>query len=185
MQQALHEGENHPDVAEALRTVAIAYKNLGRLEEAIHNYEQALAVPAVSQAMKASIGHNLGCRYHEASLAARQAGDEHDAQAYLKKANASFEQAVQARDIVKAGSWAEYGNFLLATGKTSQAHDYLHQAITSGDGASWIVFGLIKQQIVTPSLQAYLSRQQEVKLRGIDYAYYLMIHHYEDFQEAG
>ena len=184
MQKALHEGENHAEVAAALKCVGDAYGSLGRLEESIQSYEQALEVPTVSQAMKASIGHNLGCRYHGASLAARQAGDEPRAQAYLEKANTSFEQAIQARDTVKAGLWTEYGNFLLATGKTVQAYDYLHQAIESGDDASGLGYGLPEQQTVTPVLQAYISQQQEILLRGMDYAYYLMIHHYEDFQKA-
>ena len=185
MQKALHEGENHAEVAQALYAVGLANYYLGHLEEVIQNWEQALAVPAVSQAMKAVISHGLGIMYHIAALAARQEDDEQRAQAYLEKATLSFEQAVEASDGVKAGLYAEYGNFLLATEQFTQAYDYLHQAIKSGDGASSIVFGLIKQQIVTPILQAYLSQQQAAMLRGIDYAYYLMILHYEDFQKAG
>ena len=136
MQQALHEGENHDDVAQAFYTVELAYGCLGRLEEAIQHYEQALAVPAVSQEMKAVIGHDLGIMYHIAALAARQASDEQQAQAYLGKATASFEQPVQASEAVKAGLYTAYGNFLLATGKTSQAYSYLHQSIASGDDVS-------------------------------------------------
>ena len=168
IQQALHEGENHADAAQAFLAVGDAYGSLGRLEESIQSYEQALAVPAVSPATKASTGHNLGCMYHVASLTVRQEGDEQQAQAYLEKATASFEQAIQARDTVKAGLWTEYGNFLLATGKTAQAHDYLHQAIVSGDNASGLGYGLLEQPTATPVLQAYISQQQKVSLRGID-----------------
>ena len=185
MQKALHEGENHPQVAAALKCVGDAYGSLGRLEESIQSYEQALAVPTVSQALRVGIGHNLGCRYHEASLAARQAGNEPRAQTYLEKATTSFEQAIQASEEVKASLWTEYGNFLLATGKAAQAHKYLHQAIESGDDASELGYDLTAQPTVTPALQAYISQQQEILLRAIDYAYYLMIHHYQDFQEAG
>ena len=46
-------------------------------------------------------------------------------------------------------------------------------------------YGLLEQPTATPVLQAYISQHQKVSLRGIDYAYYLMIHHYEDFQKAG
>ena len=167
MQKALHEGD-HADVAQVLKDVGDAHYSLGHLEEAIQNYEQALAVPAMSQATKASIGHNLGCMYHVKALTVRQEGDEQQAQAYLEKATASFEQAIQARDTVKAGLWTEYGNFLLATGKTAQAHDYLHQAIVSGDNASGLGYGLLEQPTATPVLQAYISQQQKVSLRGID-----------------
>ena len=155
------------------------------LKEAIKHYEQALAVPAVSQDMKASIGYNLGCRYHEASLVGRQAGDEQQEQAYLEKANTNFEQAVQANDGVEAGLYTEYGNFLLYTGKAAQAHNYLHQAIESGDSKSGLSYDLTAKGTVTPILQAYIGKQDKVSLRGIDYAYYLMILHYDDFQKAG
>ena len=184
MQKALHEGD-HADVAQVLKDVGDAHYSLGHLEEAIQSYEQALAVPAVSQATKASTGHNLGCMCHVKALAVRQEGDEQQAQASLEKATTNFEQAVQASGAVKAGLWTEYGNFLLDTGKAAQAYDYLHQAIESGDDASELIYGLLEQPTVTPALQAYLIQQQEVQLRAIDYAYYLMIHHYEDFQEAG
>ena len=182
MYQALHEGGNHADVAEAFLAVGFANYYLGRLEEVIQNWEQALAVPAVSQATKASTGHNLGLMYH---VAARKAGDEQQAQAYLEKATVSFEQAVQASDWVEAGLYTEYGNFLLDTRKAAQAYDYLHQVIESGDDEVGLQYGLLEQPTVTPVLQAYISQQQKVQLRGIDYAYYLMIHHYEDFQKAG
>ena len=185
MYQALHEGENHNEVAQAFYAVGVAYGGLGRLEESIQSYEQALAVPAVSQAMKASTGHNLGCMYHIASLAARQKDDEQCSQAYLEKASTSFEQAIQANDAVEADLYTEYGNFLLDTGKAAQAHNYLQQAIESGDNESELGYGFLEQPAVKPVLQAYISQQQEVSLRGIDYAYYLMIHHYEDFQKAG
>ena len=184
MQKALHEGD-HADVAQVLKDVGDAHYSLGHLEEAIQSYEQALAVPAMSQATKASIGHNLGCMCHVKALAVRQEGDEQQAQAYLEKATASFEQAIQASDGVKAGLYTEYGDFLLATGKTAQAYDYLRQAIESGDNASGLGYALTEQPTVTPVLQAYISQHQKVLLRGTDYAYYLMIHHYEDFQEAG
>ena len=184
MQQELHQ-RDHAQIAQVLKNIGDSYGSLGRLEESIQNYAQALAVPTVSQALKASIGHNLGCRCHEASLAASQAGDEQQAQTYLEKATTSFEQAVQASDGVKAGLYTAYGNFLLATGKTAQAHDYLHQAIESGDDEVGLQYGLLEQPTVTPVLQAYISQEHKVLLRGIDYAYYLMIHHYADFQETG
>ncbi|MEO1219022.1 MAG: hypothetical protein AAFV97_00795 [Bacteroidota bacterium] len=34
-------------------------------------------------------------------------------------------------------------------------------------------------------LQAKIDQDQQVSLKPIDYAYYLLIHHYEDFQTVG
>ena len=123
--------------------------------------------------------------YHVASLAARQAGDEPRAQAYLEKAIASFEQVVQPSDVVKAALYTAYGDFLLATGKTAQAYDYLHQAIASKDGEDTLYCGSLDKATLTPILQEKIEQDKEIQFRGIDYAYYLMIHHHEDFQEAG
>ena len=103
-----------------------------------------------------------------------------------QKATDVFEQATkQANDGVKADLYTTYGNFLLTTGKTDKAYDYLHQAIESGDDASELNYGLQERLTVTPVLQEYISQQKQVLLRGIDHAYYLLIHHYEDFQKAG
>ena len=192
MQQALHEG-NHDAVAEVLNDVArvlcsIAenYYKQNDVENTIKYFEEALSgLPSNEEETKIGLCGALGCMYHVKALAARQAGDEQQAQAYLGKATTSFEQVVQASNAKKAGLYAVYGNFLLATGKTAQAHDYLHQAIESGDDASGLGYDFTVQPTVAPVLQAYISQQQKVSLRGIDYAYYLMIHHYEDFRETG
>ena len=185
MQRILHEGQNDAQIAQLLKNIGDAYVSLNHLKAAIQNYEQVLAVPVVSKAIKASTGHNLGCMYHVKALAFRKAGDEPQAQAYLEKANTSFEQSIQALEKVNAGVYTEYGNFLLATQKFSQAYDYLHKVIANGDKNNGLSYGLLKQTIVTPVLQAYISQQHKASLRGIDYAYYLMILHYDDFQKAG
>ena len=90
MKKALHAG-NHADVALVLQSIGYTHYSLGHLQEAIQNYEQALAIPAVSPAMKASVGHNLGCMYKVTVLAAEQASDKQCAQAYLRKTTTSFE----------------------------------------------------------------------------------------------
>ena len=123
--------------------------------------------------------------HHVAALAAEQAGDKHDAQAYLDKASASFEQAVQASSAVKAGLYTEYGNFLLATGQPTQAYPYLTTAIASNDRGNELYYDVLAQATVAPILQEKIAQDKEIQFRGIDNACYLMIHHYEDFRQAG
>ena len=41
MQQALHEGESHDDVAIVLRNVGLAHQNLGNHAEALKYYQKA------------------------------------------------------------------------------------------------------------------------------------------------
>ena len=185
LRQKCHKEQDQNDLAEALESVGNVHYQLGRLEEAIQNYEQALAVPAASPAAKANIGRKLGCMYHVASLKARQAGDEPRAQVYLEKASAAFKEAYKANIEVDVELEAGYGNFLLATGQVAQAYNHLRQAIESQNIEPGLIYSLQEQQTVTPALQAYLSQQQEISLRGTDYAYYLVIHHYEGFQQAG
>ena len=152
----------------------------------IEKYEKVLSkLPSNEKDSKITLCRGLGCMYHLASLAARQEGDEQRAQACLGKASANFEQAVKASGVVKAGLYTTYGNFLLAIGKTAQAYDYLHQAIASGDDEDALYFGSLEKAIVTPILQEKIEPDKEIQFRGLDYAYYLMIHHYADFQKAG
>ena len=49
MQQALHEGENHAEVAQALKAVCNAYKRLGQHEQSFEYYQQALAMQQALQ----------------------------------------------------------------------------------------------------------------------------------------
>ncbi len=152
--------------------------------EVIRHYEEALKMlAAASRDTKTSICHNLGCMYHVAALSATEGAVR---ETCLNKATAAFEQALAWRsDIVKAGLCTEYSNFLLATGQIAQAYPYLLQAIDSGDTQSKLGYGLIEQGIVSPLLQTHIDREGEVVVRGIDYAYYLLLFHYEDFEQAG
>ncbi len=150
---------------------------------AIRNYEEILQmVPAASRDTKRSICHNLGCMYHVAALSATE---EALRQTYLNKATTVFEQALAWSDGVEADLCTEYGNFLLATAQLAQAHDYLIQAIDSGDTQSELTYGLMEQAMVSPLLQACIDQDKQVEIRGIDYAYYLLIYHYKEFAQAG
>ena len=183
--KALHKGHNHNDVAKAILAVGCIYSYLCCLEKAIQHYEQVLDVPAASLITRARVGHNLGCMYHVKALTV---SDEGDRQRLLEEANTKFKQAVlvvPAGSAVQVGLYTTYGNFLLATQQTAQAYEYLYQAIERGDDESEIGYGLLEQKIVEPVLQGYISQHKRVLLRAIDYAYYLMIYHYTDFQEAG
>jgi hypothetical protein len=65
------------------------------------------------------------------------------------------------------------------------AHKYLVQAIDSRDGESVLSYGMIERATVSPLLGERIAQDQEVRVRGIDYAFYLLINHYEDFVQAG
>ncbi len=150
----------------------------------IRNYEELLQIlPAASRDTKRSICQDLGCMYHVAAL---HATEEAVRETYLNKATAAFEQVLAWRsDTVKAGLWTDYGNFLLATAQLAQAHNYLIQVIDSGDTQSELRYGLIEQATVSPLLQACIDQNEQVQIRAIDYAYYLLIFHYEEFAQAG
>ena len=185
MQQELHPGGNHADVAEAFFAVGLVNYYLGLLDAVIQNWEKALAVPAVSQATKTNTNHNLGCMYHVKALQVGLEGDELQAKVYLQNAVDRFQQALQTSSKIKASLYTTYGNFLLAIGQFSQyTHNCLYQAIASGDTESRLSYDLQEHLTVTPVLKEYICQQKNVSLRAIDYAYYLMIHHYEDFQKV-
>ncbi len=153
------------------------------VQEVIRNYEELLRMlPATSGDTKTIICQNLGCMYHVAALSATEAAVR---QTSLNKATAAFEQALAWSDGAKAGLCTEYGNFLLATGQLAPAHDYLIQAIDSGDTQSGLGYGLMEKARVSPLLQARIDQDKQVEVRGIDYAYYLLIFHYKEFAQTG
>jgi hypothetical protein len=44
---------------------------------------------------------------------------------------------------------------------------------------------MMERATVSPLLQERIDQDRKVQVRGIDYAFYLLIHHYEDFAQAG
>src|SRR5262249_38469040 len=128
--------------------------------------------------MRRAIYHNLGCMHHVAFMEATE-------QEHLDKATSAFESAVAASEVPKAGLFAEYGNFLLKIGQLAQAHGYLIRALGSEDIESSLSYNLLDKPTVSPLLQERIDQVQQVQVRGIDYAFYLLIHHYADFQQAG
>ncbi len=152
--------------------------------EVIRHYEKALSIPEIGNKDKRRfiICHNLGCMYHVAALSATE---EAVRQTYLDKATTAFEQTLAWSDGVEAGLCTGYGNFLLATGQLAQAHGYLIQAIDSGDTESELTCGFMEKAIVSPVLQARIDQDEQVEVRAIDYAFYLLIFHYEEFAQAG
>ncbi|KAF1314502.1 Kinesin light chain, partial [Globisporangium splendens] len=95
-----HFGEKHPVFASTITNIALMYKNLGRMEEAVESYEYAL------QTYKESVGeqhasfattlHNLGSVYRTLSLSA--AGMERVNA--LHRALDCFEEALKIRKSI-------------------------------------------------------------------------------------
>ena len=94
-------------------------------------------------------------------------------------------QAMALGGAPGAGLLAAYVNFLLAKGQVAEAHKYLLQAIESGDGVRALYYGMIERATVSPLLWERIEQDKGIQVRGIDYAFYLLIHHYEDFVQAG
>ena len=157
-----------------------------KLQEVVGKFTEALATAHLDNIQIKTISIYTIRVYLLAWLVASRLGSVPLMNEYSQKAADGFQQAIrQTSDGVKAALYTTYGNFLLNTGKTGQAYDYLSQAIESGDEASELYYSLQQRLTATPVLQAYISQQKNVSLRGIDYAYYLMIHYYENFQKAG
>ncbi len=183
MFQALYPDQNHPDVARSLYSVGNSYLQLGEARKAITYYDQATKVlPEEQRELKRGIYHNLGCMYHIETIHAEQAEDQ---QAYYHKAAEAFETAIATCNEPHAGIMTEYANFLIATSKLTQAYDYLTRAIGSGDTKSELSYGSLVQAIVSPVLQERIAQYGRLEMRAIDYAYYLLIHHYAAFEKSG
>ncbi|MEO1301503.1 MAG: tetratricopeptide repeat protein, partial [Bacteroidota bacterium] len=189
----IHDGP-HPDVAFILYILAIAYYSSEQPQKSTTYYEEALSVyqqlsendPENTYAStRASIAHNLACMYHVEALSAMQKDQDQTAQEYLTKAKDTFELAIAANNPPTASLCTEYANFLLATEQIEQACQYLEQTIATGDNEDELGYNMLERETVTPALRDKISQDNPVSLRAMDYAYYLLIHHYEDFQTVG
>ncbi|MEN0016667.1 MAG: hypothetical protein AAF706_03575, partial [Bacteroidota bacterium] len=157
-------------------------------EEALSVYQQLsggyLENPYASA--RAGIAHRLACMYHVEALAAMQGEQEQAAQEYMTRANEAFELAIASSDPPTASLCLEYGRFLIVTERVASAYQYLQQAIAVGDGdAGRLSYRASEKGIVASVLREKLGPGGSISLRPVDYAYYLLIHHYEDFQAAG
>ncbi|MEO1219020.1 MAG: tetratricopeptide repeat protein [Bacteroidota bacterium] len=187
-------GDVHPDVASVLYSLAVACCSSEQLQKSIAYYEEALSVyqqlsednpenPYAST--RASISHNLACMYHIEAQSTMQKDRDQTAQEYINKAKETFTLAIAANNPPTASLCTEYANFLLATRQLEQAYPYLQRAITIGDDKSGLSYSMLEIETITPALREKISQDNSISLRSLDYAYYLLIHHYEDFQEAG
>ena len=186
-QQALKMYQEGPEVdSRKIAQIDDAIKTV-HIQHMVNKFERALAAADLDNIqIRAMSIHTMHVYLLAWLVVANRAIESPMKEQLSQKATDVFEQATkQANDGVKADLYTTYGNFLLTTGKTDKAYDYLHQAIESGDDASELNYGLQERLTVTPVLQEYISQQKQVLLRGIDHAYYLLIHHYEDFQKAG
>ncbi len=130
----------------------------------------------------ASAHYHLGCFYH---LAIRGVRKEKTKQRYIKSAQISFESAVEAINEPGADLLAGYADFLIDTGQFLKAYNYLTRAIAGGDSASDLQYIWGDQTTAPHILQEKLQREKVMTVRAIDYAFYLLLHHYEAFQQAG
>ena len=187
-------GDIHPDIAALLYALATAYYLSDQLQKSIRCYEDTLSMcqqlgegnsePTYATTC-ASIAHNLACMYHTAARSAMQKGQD-QSQEYLMKSKDTFELAIAAKNPPTASLCTEYANFLLVTEQYKAAYPYLQQAITIGDDQSGLGYSKFEKQAVASVLQEKIDQvQQQVLLRSVDYAYYLLIHHYKDFQAVG
>ena len=162
--------------------VEAAYRQQDTLGVIYHCEEARKVLPAISSDIERHICHNLACMY---CIAALNAGLEVDKETYLAKAALTFKVAIDASETPHASVCTEYANFLLYTGQYPEAYKYLSDAITSGDDTSELQYGLLEKPIVSPILQENITQEEPVVVRAIDYAYYLLIHHYASFVKAG
>jgi len=172
------------DVAMSCYNLGEIYLELGDTYKSIDHYEEALKLlPVTNHDLQMRIKHNLGCMYHIAFLQMKD--NQKDANTYLAKANHTFAEAVAACVTPRAGLLTEYANFLLRTGQYAKAYDFLIRTIDSKDYECVLGYSMAERTIVTPLLQEYITKNKRVVIRAIDYAYYLLLHHYEKFLQAG
>ncbi|MEM7383229.1 MAG: tetratricopeptide repeat protein, partial [Bacteroidota bacterium] len=126
MQQALHKGENHDEVAQVLRNVGIAYERLGNHAESLDYYQQALQMQqALHEGNHAEVAQALS------SVGVAYAGlGQH------KQALEYYQQALAMRKALHEGNHPDVAQALHSVGAAchqldqhEQALDYFKQAL--------------------------------------------------------
>ena len=185
----------HPSLAILLQQLGVACYSLGHVKQSIDYHAQALAMYQQLSERDAghtyvkecvSIAHNLACMYHAETYSAMQEGQDEAAQEYLTKAKETLELAISTIDPPTASLCTEYASFLITMGQVDHAYHHLQQAIAMGDDDRvGLSYGATEKETVTPVLREKIDQDNPISLRPVDYAYYLLIHHYGDFQAAG
>ncbi|MEN0016483.1 MAG: hypothetical protein AAF706_02575, partial [Bacteroidota bacterium] len=104
---------------------------------------------------------------------------------YMTRAKAAFELSISTIEPPKANLCIDYASFLIITGQSASAYQYLQQVIALGDeDGGGLSYKAAEKEAVAFVLQAKLDQVDSISLRSVDYAYYLLIHHYGDFQAA-
>jgi tetratricopeptide (TPR) repeat protein len=168
----------------SLRMVGMVYSHLGKYKQAEKYYKKSLRMAKKLKQLHlcASIYHHLGCLYRSASYSA---GKEKTKQRYCDKATEAFEAALAVNDVPSIALLTDYAHLLLVTRKYQQAYDYLVRAIATGDEQDIVEYTLAEPATVTSILQARINQEKLTEVRAIDYAFYLLLHHYEALQQAG
>ncbi len=126
--------------------------------------------------------YHLECFYH---LAIRGVCREKTKQRYIKSAQVAFESAVEAIDETAADLLTGYADFLIDTEQFAPAYNYLTRATASEDNTSSLQYVWGNQTAAPHILQEKLQQEKVVTIRAIDYAFYLLLDHYDTFQQAG
>ena len=128
MQQALHEGEHHADVAATLRSIGLAYERLGKDTEALEYHQQALAM---YQALHEGEHHaDVAAALRSVGLAHQNLSKYTEALEYYQKALAmrkglyEEENHAQVALVLK-----DVGDAYKGLGQHAQALEYYQQAL--------------------------------------------------------
>jgi tetratricopeptide (TPR) repeat protein len=168
----------------SLRMLGTVYGSLGKHKQAENYSKRSLKVAHLlgDSSHQAYAYYHLGCCYH---LVVRSGCKEKIRQRYIHKAQAAFESAVKAIRAPKVDLWTGYASFLIDTVQFTQAYDYLISAIAIEDDAGDLQYVWGDCTTAPHVLQKKLQEEKVVTVRAIDYAFYLLLHHYEAFLRAG
>ena len=168
----------------SLRMMGMIYASLGKYRKAEKNYRKSLKMAYLLKApyYQAYAHYSLGRFYH---WVIRGGCSEKTRQRYINKAQAAFESTVQASNELKRDLWTSYADFLIDTGQLAQAYDCLIRATVMEDHTSSLLYIRGDKPTVPIILQELVQQEKVVIVRAIDYAFYLLIHHYDAFLRAG
>jgi tetratricopeptide (TPR) repeat protein len=166
---------------------AISSYESNNIMEAINSYELSLIFITEENAhAKITIYHNLACMYQAVSLTEREKQNVDLANEYYVRAIFCFEKAIEISGAnIKQGLSVEYANFLIGNKRSSEAVDYLLNAISGENDGSGLCYGLLEKESVAEILKNKIELTgKSIYIVPKEYAYYLLMHYYKELSSV-
>jgi len=178
--------DTHPLAEHPLTILAMSLQRLHRFKEAAEYSVKILEIrmrklELQPSAALASLLSDSGCCYHVMSELEMNATES---KIYAEKAERAFKKSLECSgENVSVGLLTGYSNFLIQSNRLSESTDYILRVIASEAVDCNLYYPMMEKSTLTQALQDRLEVDGlQITINAQEYAYYLLLNHYEQFK---